>query len=267
MQNIIPTSEFASQITPLHQCSYLPDRASRLEFIEPEYMDTPTFSDFSRHGFRRSGTHLYRPFCLHCGRCIATRLVVDDFTPNRTQRKIQHKNAHFVTNIIACEDIAEPHFSLYARYICERHSDGDMYPPSQISFEKFLKDSFTHTFFIEFWDETTDSLVMVSACDRLDDGISAVYTFFEPSLDKQSLGTYAILAQIDYVKTLGLPYLYLGYWIPDSAKMHYKANFYPIELYIDDTWHHFNKKVTAETVEPLLQTAIKRHYLDLWKKH
>lgn len=270
MQNIIPTAEFASQLTPLHQCTYLPDRASRLEFIEPEYMDTPTFSAFSRQGFRRSGTHLYRPFCLHCQRCIATRIRVDEFAPNRTQRKIAHKNAHLVTNIIPCDEATEQHFSLYAHYICERHSDGDMYPPSQISFEKFLKDSFTHSFFMEFWDEsdneTGDKLIMVAVCDRMDDGISAVYTFFEPSLADRSLGVYGILSQIDYVKSLGLPYLYLGFWIPNSAKMHYKANYHPIELYINEKWHYFAEKPTPETVEPLLQQAIKRHYLDLWSR-
>lgn len=264
MQKIIPTAEFASQITPLHQCTYLPDRASRLEFIEPDEMDTATFSALSRQGFRRSGTHLYRPFCLHCQRCIATRLPVADFIPNRTQRKILSKNSHLVTNIVACEEANEQHFSLYARYICERHSDGDMYPPSPHSFERFLVHSFTHSFFMEFWDERTDQLIMVAVCDKLDDGISAVYTFFEPSLDKYSLGVYAILSQIDYVKSLGLPYLYLGFWIPNAQKMHYKANYHPIELYIDETWHYFADKITPDSVEPLLQQAIKHRYLNFW---
>lgn len=268
MQKIIPTQtliqEFACQITPLHQCSYLPDRAARLEFIEPNHMDTPTFSRFSRQGFRRSGQQLYRPFCLHCQRCIATRLPVTEFSPNRTQRKILQKNSQLAISIIACVDANEQHFALYARYICERHSDGDMYPPSPYSFERFLAYSFTHSFFMEFWDEKDDTLVMVAVCDKLDDGISAVYTFFEPSFDKQSLGVYAILSQIEYVKGLGLPYLYLGFWIPHATKMQYKANYHPIELYIDEKWHYFADKITPERVEPLLQQAIKHRYLNFW---
>lgn len=264
MQKIIATTAFASQITPLHQCSYLPDRAARLEFIEPSSMDTATFSAFSRQGFRRSGQHLYRPFCLHCQRCIATRLPVRDFLPNRTQRKILNKNAHLTIRFTPCEEANEQHFALYARYICERHSDGDMYPPSPISFERFLAYSFTDSFFMEFWDTKNNKLVMVSVCDRLDDGISAVYTFFDPNLYRQSLGVYAILSQIAYIRSLGLPYLYLGFWIPNSTKMHYKANFYPIELYIDEAWHYFEHKITAETVEPLLQQAIKHRYLNFW---
>lgn len=264
MQKITSNHLYSSQITPLHQCSYLPDRASRLEFIEPDYMDTPTFSGFSRQGFRRSGQHLYRPFCLHCQRCIATRLPVRDFYPHRTQRKIIKKNAHFTTRILPCDNASEQHFSLYARYICQRHSDGEMYPPSQISFERFLAYSFTKSFFVEFWDEQDDKLVMVAVCDQLDDGLSAVYTFFDPALEKDSLGVYAILWQIDHVKSLGLPYLYLGFWIPNSPKMHYKANYYPIELYIDETWHRFDSQISSDTVEPLLQAAIKHRYLNFW---
>lgn len=267
MQTIIPTTQFTSQITPLHQCSYLPDRAARLEFIEPEHMDTPTFSSFSRQGFRRSGQNLYRPFCQHCQRCIATRIPVNDFLLNRTQRKIINKNKNLAISIVPSDAATEQHFALYARYICERHSDGDMYPPNQNSFKRFLADSFTQSFFMEFWDDSSEQLVMVAVCDRLDDGISAVYTFFEPSFERQSLGVYAILSQIDYVKSLGLTHLYLGFWIPNSVKMHYKANFYPIELYIDETWHYFAQQVSYETVEPLLQQAIKHHYLKLWNKY
>lgn len=262
MQKIIPTTEFATQITPLHQCSYLPDRASRLEFIEPELMDTATFSAFSRQGFRRSGDILYRPFCLHCGRCIATRIPVADFTPNRSQRKAHNKNQHLTIKLTPCHSATDHHYHLYARYICERHNDGDMYPPNQPSFERFLMHTFTHSFFMEFWQG--QQLVMVAVCDELDDGLSAVYTFFEPSLDSRSLGVYAILSQIDYIKQLGLAYVYLGFWIPNSTKMHYKAQFYPIEILIEEKWHYFSDKITTETVEPLLQRAIKTRYLNFW---
>ena len=121
-----------SQFTPLHQCSYLPDRAARLELIElakDERLDTPIFSQFSRLGYRRSGQHLYRPICFHCQRCISTRVVVNEFEPNRTQRKLWQKSHEMDVVITACDDADELHFTLYARYICARHSDGDMYPP------------------------------------------------------------------------------------------------------------------------------------------
>ncbi|MFW2177240.1 MULTISPECIES: arginyltransferase [unclassified Moraxella] len=255
-----------SQITPLHQCNYLPDRASRLEFIEltePNSLPTAQFSQFTRQGFRRSGQHLYRPICHHCQRCIATRLPVADFQPNRTQRKLWQKLNNIDIILTELSELNEQHFNLYARYICERHSDGDMYPPSLASFQRFLQFSFTDTFVMEFWQ--ADTLIMVAVCDRLDDGISAVYTFFEPSLPQLSLGTLGILAQIDYVKQHHLDYVYLGFWIPDSDKMQYKANFHPIELLIDRQWHHFDDKVTAQQISPYLQHAIKQHYGTRWQ--
>lgn len=254
-----------SQLTPLHQCSYLPDRAARLELIElakDERLDTPIFSQFSRLGYRRSGQHLYRPVCFHCQRCISTRLVVNEFEPNRTHRKLWQKSHEIDVVITACDDADESHFTLYARYICARHSDGDMYPPNLQGFKQFLQYSFTQSFFMEFW--LHDELVMVAVCDQLDDGISAVYTFYDPDATINSLGTLAILTQIDYVKRLGLPYLYLGFWVPDSDKMAYKSRFYPTELLINQQWYRFDEAVTAAQVEPLLQQAIKAHYLNMW---
>lgn len=255
-----------SQITPLHQCNYLPDRASRLEFIDisdDQFMSTPLFSQFSRLGFRRSGTHLYRPVCYHCQQCIATRIPVADFVPNRTQRKTYNKIKDIDIIITDCQDANETHFNLYAQYICSRHSDGDMYPPSLYSFQQFLQYSFTDSFFMEFWQN--DRLIMVAVCDRLDDGISAVYTFFDPQMHRLSLGTFAILSQIEYVKNLGLKYLYLGFWVADSDKMKYKTNFFPIELLINQTWHYFAEQPTKQTVEPFIKQAIKQHYLTAWQ--
>lgn len=255
-----------SQITPLHQCNYLPDRAARLEFIElqePQMMPTAIFSQFSRLGFRRSGNHLYRPVCVHCQRCMATRLPVDEFVPNRTQRRLAHRLASFSIRTTDCRDANEQHFNLYARYICARHSDGDMYPPSLASFQRFLQFSFTESFFMEFWDG--ENLVMVAVCDKLNDGISAVYTFFDPDMPQLSLGTLGILAQIEYVKRLNLAYVYLGFWIPDSNKMRYKANFQPIEVLIDGQWLYFEGKLSKERVEPYLQEAIKKHFRAQWQ--
>ena len=259
------TLSLTSEVTPLHQCTYLPDRAARLEIIELSkdgHLDTPTFSEFSRLGFRRSGQHLYRPVCFHCQRCISTRVLVNEFKPNRTQRKLWQKLQDIDVTITACEEANETHFNLYARYICARHSDGDMYPPNLQGFKQFLQYTFTQSFFMEFWQN--DELVMVAVCDQLDDGISAVYTFYDPEATINSLGTLAILTQIDYVKRLGLPYLYLGFWVPNAEKMAYKSHFFPNELLINQHWYRFDNAVTPQQVEPLLQQAVKTHYLKLW---
>lgn len=260
-------SLLASQSTPLHQCSYLPDRAARLEFIElkdAHSMGMALFSQFSRLGFRRSGQHLYRPLCLHCQRCITTRVPVQDFMPSRSQRRVLQRGQGIHSHVIGCDELSEVHYQLYARYICARHSDGDMYPPSYASFQRFLQFSFTDSFCIEFWQD--QKLVMVAVCDALDDGLSAVYTFYDPALPRLSLGTLSILRQIDYVKQQGLDYLYLGYWVPDSEKMQYKTNFYPIELLINQTWHYFDHQVSRTDVEPYLQAALKQRYRDSWQR-
>lgn len=258
---------FLRHITPFHQCAYLPEHSARLEFIElpiPNSMATAEFSQFSREGFRRSGEHLYRPICGYCQRCITTRVPVNDYHLNRTQRKLWRKCAGLEVKLTPCEAATELHFSLYARYICARHSDSDMYPPSLDSFQRFLQFSFTDSFFMEFWEK--NELIMVAVCDELDDGLSAVYTFFAPEYTSCSLGTLAILHQINYIKSLGLPYVYLGFWVPGSEKMAYKTNFHPIELLIDGQWRRFEQAVTPAMVEPLLQQAVKAYYLSAWQQ-
>ena len=141
------------------------------------------------------------------------------------------------------------HYALYERYIFERHADGDMFPPSRDQFDKFLVQSCIDSFFLELWKE--DELICVSTCDQLDDGISAVYTFFNPEEAKRSLGVFAILKQIEYAKTAGLNYVYLGYWVPHSAKMNYKCQYAPFELLLDGQWRRINKQLSSEEVAQL----------------
>ena len=146
-------------------------------------------------------------------------------------------------------DASEIHYNLYERYINERHSDGDMFPPSLDQFEKFLVHSCTESFFLEFWKD--DRLISVSSCDPLDDGLSAVYTFFDPDENRRSLGVFAVLKQIEHAKALSLPYVYLGYWVPHSDKMNYKSQYVPLELLIDGQWRRLNRMLNPEEIQQL----------------
>lgn len=217
-----------------HPCSYLDEQQATTVFIDPEAsVDKALYSQLSRNGFRRSGEHLYRPRCEHCQQCILTRVAVNEFSPNRSQRRIEKRNQHLRVEITDRPDIAAD-YPLYERYIRERHVDGDMYPPSPEQFQGFLSAEWEVTRFARFFDD--DQLVAVAVYDELDDGLSAVYTYFDPDLDKQSLGTYAILWQVSHARSLGLDFVYLGYWIRNCRKMNYKIKFRPLQLLIDQRW-------------------------------
>ena len=135
------------------------------------------------------------------------------------------------------------------RHAVKAHADGDMFPPSHDQFEKFLIHSCTDSFFLELWQGSR--LISVSTCDPLDDGLSAVYTFFDPDENRRSLGVFAILKQIEYAKKLNLDYIYLGYWVPHSDKMNYKSEYIPLELLLDGQWRRLNRTLTAEEITQL----------------
>lgn len=232
-------------ITPPHQCSYIEGRAARMVFLDPvKRIDTTTLSELSRQGFRRSGDFVYRPECNHCRQCLSARIRVDEFKPTSSQKKALKSNRDLRIVTRATHHATQVHYQLYERYIRLRHADGDMYPPSYDQFEKFLVDSCTNSFFLEIWQ--ADQLMAVATCDQLDDGISAVYTFFEPTATHRSLGTFAILQQIEWAKQQHLPYVYLGYWVPDSAKMKYKAQFSPLEILINGQWRFLPDNLNDE---------------------
>lgn len=216
-------------ITPPHPCSYLPEKSARMLFVDPSLtVSGGLMSELSRQGYRRSGNYLYRPECKHCAQCLSLRIPVAQFKPGRTQRKIINKNADLTQRLVPSNKARAAHYRLYERYINQRHVDGDMYPPSQDQFAKFLMHGFEQSFFMEFW--LGSQLVGVAVIDVLDDGLSAVYSFYDPALNSRSLGTYMILAQIDWLKRIKKTHLYLGYWVPDAPKMRYKSRFTPFEL-------------------------------------
>ncbi len=220
--------------TPAHDCSYLPDRQATTMFVDPRAkVDKRLYSQLTALGFRRSGSHYYRPHCENCNACIPVRLRVDEFSPDRSQRRVLKKNAGLSCRMVRAS-FTERYYALYARYIEERHADGDMYPPSREQFTSFLVEGATDSWFLEILDQ--ERLVGLAAIDKLEEGLSAIYTVFDPDYEQRSLGTYAVLWQIEEARRLDLPYLYLGYWIAECGKMNYKTRFRPIEALRDGHW-------------------------------
>ncbi len=221
-------------LTEPHDCSYLEGRRSTTAFVDPRLrIDTQLYSQMTAMGFRRSGAFLYAPKCAQCSACVAARVPVAQFKRNRSQRRCWSKNNDITVDELNIINPGE-HFPLYARYINARHRDGDMYPPSRKQFEEFLVKPWESTVFLEF--RLADMLIGCAVVDSLNNGLSAIYTYFDPAYADRSLGNWAILYQISMAQRLGLDYLYLGFWIADCAKMKYKANYRPLELYRENNW-------------------------------
>jgi len=217
-----------------HSCSYLEDQEATTLFVDPrQTVDKKLYSRLSVLGFRRSGNHIYRPHCSHCNACIPARIPVAQFEPRRGQRKVWRRNADL--RVTSTEHILDDEaFDLYYRYICLRHADGDMYPPDREQYEAFLNGVWNCTRYYRFYDGAR--LVAVAVVDELEDGLSAIYTFFEPGDERRSLGVYAILWQVEKTREMGLDHVYLGYWIRDCQKMSYKSDYRPLQLYINSRW-------------------------------
>ena len=217
-----------------HSCSYLPEQEATTLFVDPRTpMSSSLYSQLSLLGFRRSGSHLYRPNCSNCSACIPARVPVERFEAKRNQRRAWRRNLDI--EVRELEDISgdEP-FELYRRYIEERHHDGDMYPPSRDQYQSFLSAEWGVTRFYGMY--LDGRLAGVAVADLIDDGLSAIYTFYDPDLQDRSLGTFAVLWQIEATREMGLDYVYLGYWIKQCQKMAYKIQYRPLELYINGSW-------------------------------
>lgn len=217
-----------------HRCSYLDGEEATTLFIDPrQTVDQPLYSNLSLLGFRRSGNHIYRPHCSHCNACIPARVPVADFRPSRSQKRCLKSNADVEVKQLDC--IAnEACYALYERYIQARHADGDMYPPDRDQYESFLNDPWGVTRYFGF--HVDGKLLAVAVVDEMIDGLSAIYTFYEPTEDARSLGRYAVLWQILLCQERDLPHVYLGYWIRNCAKMAYKADFRPLEVMVNNQW-------------------------------
>ena len=221
-------------ITPAHACSYLPQREANTLFLDPRDMITPgTYQTLTEQGFRRSGSHLYRPHCADCQACIPARVPVATFHARRRQRRVLAKNADLRVEVKPAV-YSQEYYELYGKYISGRHRDGDMYPPSAAQFRSFLLSQWSETLFVCLY--LRETLLAVAVTDQQEGGFSAIYTFFDSDFPERSLGVMSILKQIELCQKLELPYVYLGYWIRDSDKMRYKTEYRPVELFINGRW-------------------------------
>ena len=235
-----PLQKLQFYVTTGYSCGYLPNKLAQSLIASPQHLiDANIYNGLIQQGFRRSGKFAYRPHCENCRECIPVRLILQAFTPNRSQKRAfkQHQN---LQTFILPVDFHEEHYALYAAYQKARHSDEkiDSKEPQEQDdaeqYRNFLCQTNVESVMVEF--RENNQLKMVSVIDIVSDGISAVYTFYDTSNSKASYGTYNVLWQIKWAKNLGLPYLYLGYWIKDSQKMAYKQNFKPLEKLIDGEW-------------------------------
>ncbi|MEO5368233.1 MAG: arginyltransferase [Magnetococcus sp. WYHC-3] len=236
-RTIPPPGDLRLFLSRPHDCGYLPGRQAATLFVDPEFPMTPGLYDIMlEQGFRRSGPHVYRPYCQDCDQCIPARIAAADFHLNRSLRRVWNANQDL--RIILQPGLPATHqgayFDLYRRYLSARHKGGPMDNPTFSSFDDFFASRWSNTHFYEF--HLGRTLVMVAVVDMQPRSLSAFYTFFAPELPQRSLGTMGILWQIAQAVKLGKPWVYLGYWIPQCDKMSYKQRFRPLQIFRDKRW-------------------------------
>lgn len=217
-----------------HPCGYFDERIAQNIVIDPSAPQLPQIYDLAvQRGYRRAGGHVYHPQCHACRACIACRVPVARFQPDRSQRRCLARNADLSVQTVPAA-YTDEYFTLYRRYLRVRHPDGGMDDARPEDFARFLYTSWSPTRFIEF--RLGPQLLGLAVTDFCAAGLSAVYTFFDPGQEARGLGTYAILSQVRIAQERGLPHLYLGFWIDGHPKMHYKSRYRPLEILRDNAW-------------------------------
>ena len=236
-------------VTMAQPCPYLPGKLERKLFthLTPD-KPSPFIDKLLRNGFRRSQNVAYLPYCNDCHACVSVRIVVDEFEPTRSFKRLKKRNLDLAARRVPRKATIEQ-YELFDLYINARHGDGGMAEMDQFDFSMMIEESEADTFLTEYrlkppLDATGEDgtplpdgpLIGVSLCDRLSDGVSMVYSFFDPQYSARSLGSFMILEHVDYARRQGLPFLYLGYWIDGCQKMSYKARFVPQQKLTPDGW-------------------------------
>ena len=270
--NDIPLSALHFYLTAPYSCSYLPDLQARSQVATPALLiSAPVYTQLVQHGFRRSGTYTYRPHCDNCRACVPLRVLAKQFTASRSQRRAWKLHAHLEATLHPLQDSPE-YYGLYQRYQRARHKDGGMDNDDRESYQNFLLQSHVDSVLVEFREPFDPSILrqaqdrqdsgqakaqdkqgvlrMVSVIDLLSDGLSSVYTFYEPDLPRARLGVYNVLWQIELCRKLDLDFVYLGYWIAASRKMAYKTQYQPAQGLQDGTWRALDPAIPSADQSP-----------------